>query len=287
MDTGALRSAHVAVRQGVCIWNAWQSLYICSKTMKMTYLPHTLLGRTTPGAGRMALRWLMAGCMSIWLPLCLSAQRFGTHLDAKTGQSYATVQIGPQVWMAKNLDVGHFRNGDPIPEAKTSEEWERASREGKPAWCYYNNDPSLAAQDGRLYNYYAIIDPRGLAPEGFRMPETNDFIRMSARLGNKLEAERQINAREGWSTIGFMNLGKKNSNATGFTATPAGIRTDNGEFYARGRLYQFHLIDGHNNQACEERLYQILTKRKDRPDNMQGIGKSVRLIAEESSALRL
>lgn len=64
-----------------------------------------------------------------------------------------TVTIGTQVWMTKNLDVVTFRNGDPIPQAKTSEAWKKAGESKQPAWCYYNNDPANGAKYGKLYNW--------------------------------------------------------------------------------------------------------------------------------------
>lgn len=80
------------------------------------------------------------------------------------------VTIGTQVWMAENLKVTKFRNGDEIPEARTIQEWTRAGANKEAAFCYYNNDPSTAAQHGVLYNYYAVTDSRGLAPEGWKIP---------------------------------------------------------------------------------------------------------------------
>ena len=84
--------------------------------------------------------------------------------------SAQTITIGTQVWMTKNLDVITFRNGDTIPQAKTVDEWEKAGENGHPAWCYYNNDPSNGAINGKLYNWYTVNDPRGLAPEGYHVP---------------------------------------------------------------------------------------------------------------------
>lgn len=81
------------------------------------------------------------------------------------------VIIGDQVWMASNLDVDTFRNGDPIPHAKTDEDWELAGANGEPAWCYYGNNPGNSEEFGKLYNWYAVNDPRGLAPE--RVENTN------------------------------------------------------------------------------------------------------------------
>ena len=86
-----------------------------------------------------------------------------------------TVTIGTQVWMTKNLDVATFRNGDPIPEAKSNEEWEKAGENKQPAWCYYNNDPANGAKYGKLYNWYAVNDPRGLAPEGWHVPNIDEW----------------------------------------------------------------------------------------------------------------
>ena len=87
-----------------------------------------------------------------------------------------TVTIGTQVWMTENLDVAEFRNGDPIPEAKSNDEWFRAGREGKPAWCYYNNNSENGFKYGKLYNWYAVNDTRGLAPDGWRIPTDKDWV---------------------------------------------------------------------------------------------------------------
>ena len=77
-----------------------------------------------------------------------------------------TVTIATQIWAAANLNVGTFRNGDSIPEARTHQEWAAAGEAGKPAWCYYNNDPANGLRYGKLYNWYAVNDPRELAPAG-------------------------------------------------------------------------------------------------------------------------
>jgi uncharacterized protein (TIGR02145 family) len=77
--------------------------------------------------------------------------------------------------MAENLNVTKFRNGDSIPEAKSSEEWRWAGENEQPAWCYLNNDPLNETNFGKLYNFYAIIDPRGLAPAGWRIVSDCDY----------------------------------------------------------------------------------------------------------------
>jgi hypothetical protein len=86
-----------------------------------------------------------------------------------------SVTIGNQVWMKQNLNVDEFRNGDPIPEAKSAEEWRNAYEYNQPAWCYYNNDPSNGSKYGKIYNYYAVSDTRGLAPKGWRIPRLEEW----------------------------------------------------------------------------------------------------------------
>lgn len=97
---------------------------------------------------------------------------------------YKTVTIGTQVWMKENLNVSTFRNGDPIPEAKTDEEWKAAGDAKQPAWCYYDNDPNNGAKYGKLYNWYAVNDSRGLAPEGWHVPTDQEWTDLIGFLGD-------------------------------------------------------------------------------------------------------
>ena len=111
------------------------------------------------------------------------AQETGTFTDYRDGKTYKTVKIGTQTWMAENLNVSTFRNGDAIPEVKTDAEWAQAFKEEKPAWCYYDNDPANGAKYGKLYNGYAVvIDPRGLAPAGFHIPSEVEWIKLASYL---------------------------------------------------------------------------------------------------------
>jgi uncharacterized protein (TIGR02145 family) len=84
------------------------------------------------------------------------------------------VQIGNQIWMAENMKLITFRNGEAIPEARTIEEWVNAGENNQPAFCYVNNDPSTASSHGVLYNWHAVNDSRGFAPEGWYVPSHNE-----------------------------------------------------------------------------------------------------------------
>jgi len=92
---------------------------------------------------------------------------------------FNSVKIGNQIWMTENLNLDRFRNGDIIPEAKTAEEWVATGNAKKPAWCYYDNDPKNGALYGKLYNWYAVNDMRGLAPSGWHVPSDEEWTAYS------------------------------------------------------------------------------------------------------------
>lgn len=81
-------------------------------------------------------------------------------------------------WCQNNLNADKFRNGDDIPHANTPELWKKAGKDGTPAWCYYDNNPANGEKYGKLYNWYAVNDPRGLAPEGEHIPTDQEFDEM-------------------------------------------------------------------------------------------------------------
>src|SRR5690349_3178457 len=99
--------------------------------------------------------------LSVMLALSLLLQ--AQNEDAKK------VTIGTQTWMTDNLTVSQFRNGDPVKQARTFAEWKKAGESKQPAWCYYQNNTTYGSQLGKLYNWYAVNDPRGLAPAGWHI----------------------------------------------------------------------------------------------------------------------
>ena len=132
------------------------------------------------------------------------------------------VAIGTQLWMNKNLDVSSFRNGDPIPQAKTNEEWKKAGINKQPAWCYYENDPANGVKYGKLYNWYAVSDPRGLAPVGYHIPSNAEWTKLEDYLGS--EAGKKMKSPRGWNENGNDN------NSSGFSGLPGGTRDYDGPF---------------------------------------------------------
>jgi uncharacterized protein (TIGR02145 family) len=140
------------------------------------------------------------------------------------GTVYKTVVIGEQLWMSENLNVDKFRNGDLIPEAKTDAEWKRAGENKQPAWCYYQNDPKNGTIYGKLYNWFAVSDSRGLAPEGWQVPTDAEWGVLSNFLGGGEIAGKKMKSTSGWSENG------NGDNSSGFSGLPGGGRNGDGGF---------------------------------------------------------
>jgi uncharacterized protein (TIGR02145 family) len=169
------------------------------------------------------------------LLLALSVLIFANCTDDNStnpDDTIESVKIGAQTWMKKNLDVDRYRNGDPIPQVTDSTVWENLKTG---AWCYYNNDSTLGKIYGKLYNWYAVNDSRGLAPEGWHVPSDSDWTKFGNFLGSdvaggKLKSTGTIEGGDGlWNSP---NIGA--TNETGFSALPGGWRYHNGTFYNCG-----------------------------------------------------
>lgn len=145
-------------------------------------------------------------------------------------KEYKKVTVDKQVWMGENLDVAFFRNGDPVPEAKTDEAWTKAGREGKPAWCYYENRIENGTRYGKLYNWYAVADPRGLAPGGWHVPTDTEWRVVTLFLGGEDAAGTKMKSPKGWTHDG------NGTNVSGFTGFPAGSRDRFGKFDYEGHV---------------------------------------------------
>lgn len=146
----------------------------------------------------------------------------GISSQEEISSKYKLITIGKQVWMAENLKVDKLRNGDAIPEAETIEEWVKASENKIPAWCYYNNDPSNDLKYGKLYNGYAVTDPRGLCPSGWHIPSDAEWTSLTDNLGGNDVAGGKIKNTSGWENDGG------GTNESGFAGLPGGARSSDG-----------------------------------------------------------
>jgi len=153
-----------------------------------------------------------------------------TLLTDIDGHTYPTTKICNQTWMAKNLDVARYRNGDIIPQVTDPTEWANLTTG---AWCWYNNDSATyGSVYGRLYNWYAVSDPRGLAPEGWHVPSDGEWNVLVKCLDANADttcqncshsstAGGELKSTTGWNITG------NGTNSSGFTGLPGGNRNSN------------------------------------------------------------
>ena len=132
------------------------------------------------------------------------------------------VEIGDQIWMKYDLYVNTFRNGDTIYNAITNKEWEVAGDNKKAAWCFYKIKNNNRLKFGKLYNWYAVNDPCGLAPKGYHIPSYNEWKKLMKNLGGVYVAGKKMKSIEAWYD---------SNNESGFSALPGGSRNYNGFNY--------------------------------------------------------
>ena len=174
-------------------------------------------------------------------------------------QNYSTVTIGNQVWTTKNLDVSTFRNGEAIPEAKSKEEWLKAGENEQPAWCYYDNDIQNGKKYGKLYNWYAVNDSRGLAPKGYYIPSDAEWTVLTDFLGGDGKAGEKMKSKTGWASNRTSWYSKKlincnGTNSSGFNGLPSGS-PQAGASFGVGVMGGWWSSTGDSYFAVSRRLY--------------------------------
>jgi uncharacterized protein (TIGR02145 family) len=146
------------------------------------------------------------------------------------------------VWMTKNLNTSKFTNGDLIQESKTEEQWIEFNKNKQPSWCnlYFNSENG--PKYGKIYNWYAVNDLRGLCPIGWHIPTENEF---SDLLYNRVE---NLKSTVGWYSyttthpiedsrgilIGWRDRSwdGNGTNKTGFSGLPGGLIYKDGSFFS-------------------------------------------------------
>ena len=149
---------------------------------------------------------------------------FVLFINIQLVNAQGDVKIGNQTWMSKNLDVNTFRNGEAIPEAKNAKQWIKASKNKKAAFCYYEYRSKNGAIYGKLYNWFAVNDPRGLASAGFHVPSDAEWTVLTDFLGGEYVAGEKLKSTSGWAN------GGNGDNSSGFNGLPGGDCSDLGYF---------------------------------------------------------
>jgi len=142
------------------------------------------------------------------------------------GNTYKTVKIGTQLWMAENLKVTRFNNGEAIDYITYSASWANFARLGLSAYCFYNNDPSNKPIYGALYNWHAV-NTGILAPKGWHVPTDDEWEMLTTFLGGGYVAGGKLKET---GTAHWKTPNDGATNETGFSALPGGTRSEDGTF---------------------------------------------------------
>ncbi len=146
-----------------------------------------------------------------------------TTVSDVDGNVYQTVTICNQTWTKTNLNVSKYRNGDVIPQVTDPTAWVNLTTG---AWCYYNNDPANGLIYGKLYNWYAVTDPRGIAPQGWHVPTDSEWTQLTNCLGGTSGAGGKMKSTD----MLWLSPNTAATNSSGFTGLPGGYRDVNGSF---------------------------------------------------------
>lgn len=168
-----------------------------------------------------------------------SGSQSSTVSSTTTRPASLSVKIGNAEWMTENLNVGYFRNGDAIPQARTEDDWNYALSNGTPAWCYYEFDANNGKKYGRLYNFYAVSDKRGLAPQGWHVASQEEWSQLVKLSGGSDEAGKKLKSTSGWTPSERSPEYANGTNESGFTALPGGYRRPGGSGYGFGEGFIF------------------------------------------------
>lgn len=153
---------------------------------------------------------------------------YGSITD-QDGNTYATIEMGTQEWMAENLRTTTYANGESIQNVTDAGQWSNLT---SGAWVHYNNDSQHEIPYGKLYNWYAVADPRNICPTGWHVPTDPEWTLLTDYLGGlevaggKMKTTGTIEAATGlWHAPNNAAI-----NNSGFTGAPGGYRDFYGTF---------------------------------------------------------
>jgi uncharacterized protein (TIGR02145 family) len=200
------------------------------------------------------------------------------------GYSYPLVAIGSQCWFKENLRSDNYRNGDPIPGGLSNAEWTSTTAG---AQAVYNEDPANLELYGRLYNWYAVNDARGLCPTGWHVPSDGEWMELEMELGMTAE---QANST-GWrGTYQGTQLKSSSSdtptwngtNSSGFSTLPSGYRDHyDGAFLNEGYSGIWWSSSANGSSSAWLRHLSSGHDGVDRSNYNQRDGRSVRCVWDE------
>jgi len=188
--------------------------------------------------------FLSSGCDDDKNPSrCKNETPTGDTIKDIDGNVYQIVKIGDQWWMAENLKTARYRSGEAIQNIVDELAWKNLT---SGAVCGYFNNESSIEDYGRLYNWYAVTDSRGIAPAGWHVPTDEEWQTLITYLGGITVAGSKM------KEAGILHWSSPNTDATnesGFTALPGGYRrSDNGEYIKMGQQGTFWTLTFYDDQ---------------------------------------
>lgn len=183
------------------------------------------------------------------------------------GYEYETVQIGDQCWFSENLQSENYNNGDAIPAGLSDGDWNNTN---SGSVAVFEESVSNLETYGRLYNWYAVDDARGLCPSGWHVPTDEEWTMMTDFLGGASVAGDQLKSDDGWEG------GGNGTNSSGFSGLPGGFRSEDGGFsiLPLGDWWS----SSPNGSGAWYRGLRSESESVIRDDNNQGAGFSVRCV---------
>jgi uncharacterized protein (TIGR02145 family) len=158
----------------------------------------------------------------------LSAQTPGAGVTDLEGNNYSTVIIGSQEWMAENLRTTKFANGNILPNQSNEN---LSGFYTTPAWDYWGQDSTMEIPYGKLYNWWAVVDPRNICPQGWHVPSDDEWNTLIGFLDPTFyptaTGAQSYTAGGKMKTIGTAFWNSPNAGATnesGFSGLPGGLR---------------------------------------------------------------
>ena len=214
----------------------------------------------------------------------IPTEEFGTLTDIDNN-TYYTIEVGTQTWMAENLRTAHFSNGDAIDYIADNSDWSSYGQVGLPAYCSVGNNAYYDSEYGMLYNWYAVKDSRKLCPDGWKVPNHDEWETLTAFLGGEAVAGGKLK-EAGTAHWAEPNVGAVNT--IYFSALPAGYRYGDGFFYGLTNRASFWTSSIWNTELARMRLIDndSICFRSNYVGNKAN-AYSVRCIKDESTSIQI
>jgi uncharacterized protein (TIGR02145 family) len=251
----------------------------------------SLTTKTIDGTGLGEFTSNMTGLLPLttYYVRAYATNSFGTAYGTQqtfttTNQTLPSITIGAQLWSSVNLSVSRYRNGDLIPQVTDQTQWASLTTG---AWCWYNNDSArYAATYGKMYNWYALNDSRGLAPLGWHIPTESEWNKLVKYLdagadttcSNCTQSTLAGGAMKSTTVWTTPNTGATNS--SGFSAFPGGYRSETGTFNVIGVAAYFWTPGELNTASGRHRYLMNNSSNIFKSTNLKQGGFSIRVIRD-------